>query len=718
MSGATLRFATATACALGQVQSSAATDQALGQALITNAGCVHCHDDDSQPSPAPVLFVHRPRAAWLKRWLAAPHEAKPGTLMPDLLAGFSERKREKTAEALLHYLLGQTSDTPPIPTPTGDAANGAELFKTSGCAACHGINYHPDFLNAKYSEASLSAFLFYPLAARPSGRMPRIPMTRQEASDLAAHLLAKRPAVVEAEPRLRRGLVGWHLRVRGKSQFKSLGCIHCHSPGKRRSSAPALKQLAGKHNGCLSAEPVAGVPFYGFSDERRAAIKSALTRLARPRSALAKAHERMLALNCVACHSRETLGGPPAANDALFLTTAADLGDEGRRPPDLTGVGAKLTEPALRRVLRGDGAIRPYMTTRMPDFGEVNSVFLSSHLATADARTGVRPTPDRSRENEVGRNLYGRELIGTMGLGCIVCHQLGGHKSLGIQGTDLAHAPDRLRPEWFRDYLIEPARFRPGTRMPSFWPNGKATSKVLGGNTERQIDSLWVYLKERDQTRLPIGLEDKGSFELIPDGEPIVFRTFMESAGSHAIAVGFPEGAHAAFDAEQVRWALLWRGKFLDAESTWDDRFTPLAKPLGLQVVTLPSGPAVAALANLQQPWPSGGLQFRGYRRSGAGTPTFLYQLGQAHIEDTLIPAAGGFRRSMKFSGGQGQLWVRLAVAAKFTNPELDVWTGDDAITIGAPTGRIRVIGGRSELLVPVEFDADKNATLGMEWRW
>jgi hypothetical protein len=120
----------------------------------------------------------------------------------------------------------------------------------------------------------------------------------------------------------------------------------------------------------------------------------------------------------------------------------------------------------------------------------------------------------------------------------------------------------------------------------------------------------------------------------------------------------------------------------------------------------------------LQQPWPSGGLQFRGYRRSGAGTPTFLYQLGQAHIEDTLIPAAGGFRRSMKFSGGQGQLWVRLAVAAKFTNPELDVWTGDDAITIGAPTGRIRVIGGRSELLVPVEFDADKNATLGMEWRW
>ena len=72
----------------------------------------------------------------------------------------------------------------------------------------------------------------------------------------------------------------------------------------------------------------------------------------------------------------------------------------------------------------------------------------------------------------------------------------------------------------------------------------------------------------------------------------------------------------------------------------------------------------------------------------------------------------------MKFSGAQGRLWVRLAVATKFTNPEPAVWTGDDAITIGVPTGRVRVIGGRSELLVPVEFDADKNTTLEVEWRW
>ena len=709
--GTIFRFALVLACALGQAQTLTADDAAVGQALIANAGCTHCHDDDSQPSPAPVLFTQRPRATWLKRWLAAPHETEPGTLMPDLLAGFSPRKREKSAEALLHYLMSQAPDAHPAPTQTGDAARGEALFKTIGCAACHGADYRPEFLNEKQSAATLAAFLFDPLTARPSGRMPRVPMTRQEASDLAAHLLGKRPA--EASPRLRRGLVGWHLRVRGKSQFASLGCTHCHSPGKHRPSVPALKQLAGKHNGCLSAEPIAGIPFYNFSDVQRNAIGSVL---ARP--ALAKAHARMLALNCVACHSREALGGPATASDALFLSTANDLGDEGRLPPSLTGVGAKLTESALRKVLRGDGAIRPHMTTRMPDFGEANAAFLSSHLAAADARADVRPTPDHGRENQVGRSMYGRELIGTKGLGCVVCHRLGGHKSLGIQGTDLAHAPGRLRPEWFRDYLIAPPKFRPGTRMPSFWPDGKATSNVLGGNTERQIDSLWVYLKELDQARLPVGLENKGSFELVPSDESIVFRTFMESAGPHAVAVGFPAGAHAAFDAAQVRWALLWRGKFLNAESTWDDRFTPLAKPLGSPVATLPSGPSVAVLADLQQPWPSDGLQFRGYRLDADGVPTFLYRLGQAEIADRLTPMVDGFRRRMMFSGGQGRLWVRLAVAAQFSGGESGVWVGDDALTTVAPTARVRVIGDRSELLAPVEFDADKNATLEVQWRW
>ena len=202
--------------------------------------------------------------------------------------------------------------------------------------------------------------------------------------------------------------------------------------------------------------------------------------------------------------------------------------------------------------------MRPYLATRMPDFGEAHAKQLTQLLTAADARADVKPTPRHGSENKVGRNKYGRDLMGVKGLNCITCHQLAGHKSLGIQALDLASSPARLRPEWFRDYLINPAAFRPGTRMPSFWPEGKAISPILGRNTERQIDSLWVYLNELEQTRLPEGLEKKGGFELKPDKRPIVFRTFMEAAGTHAIAIGFPVGIHSAFDSEAVGWTTLW----------------------------------------------------------------------------------------------------------------------------------------------------------------
>ena len=162
-----------------------------------------------------------------------------------------------------------------------------------------------------------------------------------------------------------------------------------------------------------------------------------------------------------------------------------------------------------------------YMTTRMPDFGEAHAKFLAQHFANADARANVKPTPRDVEENKVGRNSYGRELMGVKGLNCITCHQLGGRKSLGIQAMDLAHSPNRLRPEWFRDYLINPARFRPGTRMPSFWPEGKAISKIFGRNTSRQIDSIWVYLNEFEQTRLPEGLEKKVALNLPPANDQL-----------------------------------------------------------------------------------------------------------------------------------------------------------------------------------------------------
>lgn len=229
--------------------------------------------------------------------------------------------------------------------------------------------------------------------------------------------------------------------------------------------------------------------------------------------------------------------------------------------------------------------------------------------------------------------MWGRGLIGQEGLGCITCHPLGGNKSLGIQSIDLSTTTSRLQPEWFRDFLINPAHFKPGTRMPSFWPDGKPSIKKFINSTERQIDSLWVYLNELEQSRLPAGMERSDDFVLVPRARPIVFRTFMEHAGLHAIAVGYQQGLHIAFDSKKNQWATVWKGAFLDAESTWDNRFTPLTKPLGTNVVRLPPEfPFHSPQSNYVH-------TFQGYKLSPDGTPTFLYRFGPWNIEDQIRPS-------------------------------------------------------------------------------
>ena len=711
-----------------------AEDQiASGEVLITELNCIGCHAADKQQShrfearPAPVLFTtHNPASAsWLRHWLNDPQNLKPGTLMPDLLHGLGEKEKSHAVDALRHYLVSLTPPLSNWAVTIGRANEGKKFYETIGCAQCHAPDAKDNDkdvplgeLQQKYTQEQLIQFLLNPLHSRPAGRMPRVPMTQQESAHIAVFLRSRTP--LRKNIALANGQAALKLRDEGKAIYQKLKCANCHSTRGSNIPPNLSKPLAklDTTQGCLSAKPPKGTPHFHLKPKQIKAITAALRAKPREFTVQEQTHRRMRLLNCTACHTRDGLGKSDPTRDKFFTTTGNDLGDEGRLPPLLTGVGAKLTDAALRKVIRGEDAVRPYMTTRMPDFGEAHAKFLAQHLANADAHTNVKPTPRDGEENKVGRNSYGRELMGVKGLNCITCHQLGGRKSLGIQAMDLAHSPNRLRPEWFRDYLINPARFRPGTRMPSFWPEGKAVSKIFGRNTSRQIDSIWVYLNEFEQTRLPEGLEKKGGFELKPGKRPIVFRTFMESAGTHAIAIGFPQDIHAAFNSEQVGWSLLWRGKFLDAESTWDNRFTPLALPLGESVVTLQKGPTVALLKNLEQPWPKDGLQMRGYRLAKNGTPSILYSHGVTKIIDTLTPRGKGLHRRMEFNGAKDNLWVRLATAKVFLSDKPGVWSADTKLSIITSNSKTRRIGEVSELIAPVKFDGLGKATIEIEWHW
>lgn len=711
-----------------------------GELLIGELGCVNCHEvsgdlADRFPSlQAPALegIGGRVNNDWLLEWLASPHATKAGTVMPDLLAGRKAKTRKSLSEGLAHFLvsLGGAQD-PSDATGGGDSEAGRKLFHSVGCVACHGPEkgFEPEGQTAaasraslevpsvplgtpgaKYNAASLAAFLRDPLKTRPSARMPKVPLSRAEAGDLARYLT--REGERSGKP-LRPGRLK---RKIGRSAFASLGCAACHQVkdggGLIQSKLPGkpLRELTtGSASGCLSSQPLEKVPYYDLSDDQRAAVAAALKHL--PKAAGVSLAERsrklMTALNCFACHQRDDIGGPEDGRKIYFHTTGQDLEDEGRFPPLLTGVGRKLRPDAITRIIRGEGAVRPYMSTRMPDFGEAHARELALIFPTLDIPANEKPTPRNGEENQVGRNMWGRALMGAKGLSCIACHDLNKTKSLGIRAMDLAHAQSRLRPEWFRDYLIDPAKFRPGTRMPSFWPGGKPVLRGNGNSTSRQIDSLWVYLNEVDQSRLPEGLEKKGNFELKPADRPIVLRTFMETAGMHAIAVGYPEGAHAAFDSKNVHWSLFWKGRFLDAEGTWDDRFTPLAKPLGESVVA----PAIrfpfvasdeSGAAGKEKPL------FRGFRNDAEGNPTMIYSYVGLDIEDTLAPGKDGrsIRQTIVLSGPNRSLKFipNGGVRPTFVSHK-------DALTSAESPGK--EVQAAIEVLPP-----ENKTTLILEWTW
>ena len=664
----------------------AAADLETGLLLLTELSCVNCHRPPAafaewlplRSAPDLSGLRNRLQRTHLQTWIEDPTRTKPGTVMPHMMAAHKAKSRKSLAAGLTEFLLS-LEPFEAEPFPKGNLETGNRYYHEFGCVACHGpmgestedsVPLGP--LKEKYTYQGLASFLMDPLKTRSTARMPRIPLTQQEAADLAAYFM-QGDTTASSIDSTRGSLVG-------RTAFRSLGCASCHSVRykgailKSKLKPKALIVLDPKgESGCLSKQAQKGVPFYPLSGSQRNALQVALQSVKQGLNwtVSEKLAHTMNALNCLACHPRDGRGGPSLSLKPFFKTTGQDLEDEGRFPPVLTGAGRKFQPLSLQAILTGQGAARSYMVTRMPDFGNDQATRLTHWLEASDLTDDIPPTPREGDENNVGRNMWGRHLMGTQGLSCITCHALNGHRSLGIPGMDLAHVSRRLRPEWFRDYLISPAAFRPGTRMPSFWPEGQPMLEGNGGTGARQIDSLWVYLNELDQSRLPDGLERKGNFELKPQGRPMVFRTFMKQAGLAAIAVGFPDGRHVAFDAAKVRWALGWKGRFLDAESTWDDRFTPLASPLGERLFLWPHGKF-----DVRDSTGNADAQFRGYRLDPSGTPTFVYQLESIQIEDRMSPTDHGWAQQLKITSEKERtIRFEIAVAEAIQPAGSNQWT-------------------------------------------
>jgi cytochrome c551/c552 len=751
-----------------------------GDALFRRVGCVACHapQDGSALAGSPLpAMADKWSLDGLRRFLLDPLATRPSGRMPAL--GLTERE----ATDLAHYLLRDTKIPAPLDVElhrgrmsSFDDIAGAELIRSTATSGFSLDGVSRDRGTALHFSGWLRAeqtgdYTWY-LTATGGTRLSIAGQwltgndtwdDEQVALQATAHLDAGWHAIaVEFIPRGQKNptlMVEWQgpgvtravipaasLRSErepaaeparfvldnakaesGRARYAQLGCASCHEAQKPGLPAPAMV-AAHAERGCLAEHVPAGLPDYHLDAEQRAALKSALAALRTndaPTPAQQVAHT-LTTFRCYACHVRDGHGGVTAERSAFFTSNTDDAGDEGRLPPSLDGVGDRLRPTWLAAVLAQGARVRPYLETRMPQFGAANVGHLTELFVALD-RQGKTPELGPDPRDELRE--AGRKLAGTEGLSCIACHRFNRQPAHALQMLDLTTVPERLNEDWFRRFLRDPNHFHPGTRMPMLWPGGLSLlPTVLQGDTDRQHAALWTYLADGPRAKFPVGLS-RTSMELIVGGEAVVFRGKLWEAGFRAIATGYPGAVNVAFDAEDMRWSLLWRGRFLDASPHWSVAGMGQIRPLGTAVVVFPHGPAFAQLADATTAWPSVtskalGMAFHGYQLDAQKRPTLLYSFHDAAIEDRADPLADpaqpGLHRTLTATGAAVDgLHVRVAVGDLVaTGPQ--TWRLNQVLTLRVGADRpafVRGTGNQQELLVPIVM-RDGKGHVDIDYVW
>ncbi len=544
--------------------------------------------------------------------------------------------------------------------------------------------------------------------------LPRGPIPADMLSVAKEPIALFRPLVVDAT-----------LAARGRERFGNLGCVNCHDDLKVPSKSFTALAKLDSSRGCLSM--AAGPwPRFDLNAEQRGWITKALPRAGQPqlddRQLLNKT---LVTFNCIACHERAGLGGIAPERDALFTGTQPSLGDQGRLPPPLTHVGAKLTTNWIAEVLLREKRQRGYVDASMPQFGEANVGHLVELFGKVDAlEPAVIPKVANVQESKKA----GHEMIGATGLSCIACHEFNGQKSGEVSAVDLAQVTGRLKKNWFHLYLRQPSRFHPNVIMPTYWPDGEsALKKILAGDAGQQIEALWTYLEDGPRTKKPLGLSRESNELRVGDVTEICRG--QSPVGYRGIGVGYPERINLAFDAGEMALRQLWKGEFASVDS---GHF----RPRGTDSISFPAGIPFHRLKSMDDNWPykgkanhafpqDHGYQFRGYHLDAARRPTLLYHYGDITVEDFFedVRDQDGkayFKRTLRFetAAGQPQFYFRAAVGKKLvTQSERQFAVDKLQLRITSDHKGIVREGDNGEVLIPLTVPKGRS-TLTLEYQW
>ena len=706
-----------------------------GTALARELRCASCHDglDASHMKSAPDLkeVGSRLNRDYIQKFIADPATTQPGTTMPDMLAGQSDEDRKKISKAIAHYLSSLKSAKPSSTEGAKALPNkGHELYHKIGCVACHSTKDENgkdidsedvislNHLSGKYQAGALTDFLFDPLKARPSGRMPDMNLTKDEAATLDFFLESSRKTHTStpANPQL---------VAEGKKAFAKFNCISCHQVDE----APNQPKLALKNldHGCLSSQPKTS-PNYHLSEDQIEALQVALKKPAEPIQPADEVKLRLTQLNCISCHVREDYGGVAPHLDVHFNSSEEALGNDARIPPPLTLIGAKLRAEWLSKVLYDGEKVRPYMHTRMPQYGEESLAGLPELFAKVDHIKHVDlPEPDRESRPQMRNGAH--LLLGDKGLNCISCHNFNGKESPGMKGLDLMTSFQRLQPGWFYDFMQNPAKHRPDIIMPSYWPGGKAVQPdILEGDTHRQLQALWRNFSLGRSARDPSGLRSSNTPLAVTD-KVRTYRGRSRVAGYRGIAVGFPGGMNYAFNAQNGALSAIWKGQYVTANwrSQGAGDFNPAERS-----IQLAQDVGFMKLKSDDEKWPlrpvatkenpvnadplyprNRGYQFKGYSFDDAGTPTFFYQCHDVTIEDKATSPKDALHRTLSFSSDEKTTLYFHALTGKIKKVSDTVYQSDKLeIIIPSSTTLLR----ENELLLKISVPSGKS-TITIDYR-
>ncbi len=515
------------------------------------------------------------------------------------------------------------------------------------------------------------------------------------------------------------------LAARGREMFGTFGCANCHNDlGVTEKPAPAFAKLDSS-KGCLS-EKIGAWPRFDLNGDQRGLIVKAMPHAEQPElTDKQRINKTLVTFNCITCHDRTGLGGITPEHNALFTGTQGSLGDQGRLPPPLTHVGAKLKPEWIREVLLNGKRQRAYLDASMPQFGEANVGHLVELFGKVD-ELEVATIP-KINDLQESKNA-GRELVGSNGLSCIACHEFNGQKSGEIGAVDIAHVGERLKQNWFHLYLRQPSRFHPTVIMPSYWPNGQSVRpNILGGDSGQQIEALWVYLGDGAKAKKPAGLSRQTKELRVSDVTEICRG--QGPLGYRGIGVGYPERINLGFDSGEMVLRQLWKGDFADVDL---GNFNPR----GTDKITFPPGIPFERLKSMEESWPykgktnyafpqDHGYQFRGYRLDAARRPTFMYRYGDIVVEDyfeDVHDQAGKpyFKRTFTFEAPaeQALFYFRAAVGKKITTQSEIKFTIDQLqLRITSEHKGVVREGGSGEVLIPLTLPKGRS-TLTLEYQW